>query len=165
MPHSSRRPRASSDRYGRGGERTTRRRAPGAAKHPGHLGRGALNRIPSWTSPWTPPPRRRSRPRPPSPSSACTPGWSARSAARDIREPFAIQARALPDALAGRDVLGRAQTGSGKTLAFGLPLLTRLAASTRRRQQKAPRGLVLVPTRELAQQVADVLTPLGQASA
>ena len=82
-------------------------------------------------------------------------------AARDIREPFAIQARALPDALAGRDVLGRAQTGSGKTLAFGLPLLTRLSATADRRE-KAPRGLVLVPTRELAQQVADVLTPLGR---
>jgi superfamily II DNA/RNA helicase len=84
-------------------------------------------------------------------------------AARGILEPFAIQSRALPDALAGRDILGRAQTGSGKTLAFGLPLLTRLAASTQPRQQKAPRALVLVPTRELAQQVADVLTPLGQA--
>jgi superfamily II DNA/RNA helicase len=81
-------------------------------------------------------------------------------AAGDIREPFAIQARALPDALAGRDVLGRAQTGSGKTLAFGLPLLTRLAGGTS--QPKAPRGLVLVPTRELAQQVADVLAPLGR---
>jgi superfamily II DNA/RNA helicase len=83
-------------------------------------------------------------------------------AARGIQEPFAIQSRALPDALAGRDVLGRAQTGSGKTLAFGLPLLTRLAASTPPRQPKAPRALVLVPTRELAKQVADVLTPLGQ---
>ena len=83
-------------------------------------------------------------------------------AARDILEPFAIQSRAVPDALTGRDILGRAQTGSGKTLAFGLPLLTRLAASTQPRQQKAPRALVLVPTRELAQQVADVLTPLGQ---
>ena len=83
-------------------------------------------------------------------------------AARGIREPFAIQSRAIPDALAGRDILGRAQTGSGKTLAFGLPLLTRLAAGTHQ-QQKAPRALVLVPTRELAQQVADVLTPLGQA--
>jgi superfamily II DNA/RNA helicase len=82
-------------------------------------------------------------------------------AAGDIREPFAIQARALPDALAGRDVLGRAQTGSGKTLAFGLPLLTRLAAMTDRRD-KAPRGLILVPTRELAQQVADALAPLGR---
>src|SRR6266581_9703 len=48
-------------------------------------------------------------------------------AARGIDRPFAIQARALPEALAGRDVLGRAQTGSGKTLAFGLPMLTRLA--------------------------------------
>ena len=61
-----------------------------------------------------------------------------------IREPFAIQARALPDALAGRDVLGRAQTGSGKTLAFGLALLTRLAATRGQRREKAPRGLVLV---------------------
>jgi superfamily II DNA/RNA helicase len=83
-------------------------------------------------------------------------------AARGLLEPFAIQSRAIPDALAGRDILGRAQTGSGKTLAFGLPLLTRLAASTQPRQQKAPRALVLVPTRELAQQVADVLAPLGQ---
>jgi superfamily II DNA/RNA helicase len=83
-------------------------------------------------------------------------------AARGILEPFAIQSRAVPDALTGRDILGRAQTGSGKTLAFGLPLLTRLAASTAPRQQKAPRALILVPTRELAQQVADVLAPLGQ---
>src|SRR5579864_9171525 len=83
-------------------------------------------------------------------------------AARGIDEPFAIQARVLPDALAGRSVLGRAQTGSGKTLAFGLPLLTRLAATPSPRQQKEPRGLVLVPTRELAQQVADVLAPLGR---
>ena len=81
-------------------------------------------------------------------------------AERGIEAPFAIQARALPDALAGRDVLGRAQTGSGKTLAFGLPLLARLAGAPCR--QKAPRGLVLVPTRELAQQVADVLAPLGE---
>ena len=84
-------------------------------------------------------------------------------AAQGILEPFAIQTGAIPDALTGRDILGRAQTGSGKTLAFGLPLLTRLAASAPPRQQKAPRALVLVPTRELAQQVADVLTPLGQA--
>ncbi|HEY0718948.1 MAG TPA: DEAD/DEAH box helicase [Streptosporangiaceae bacterium] len=99
-------------------------------------------------------------------------------AAQNIEAPFAIQRRALPDALAGRDVLGRAQTGSGKTLAFGLPLLTRLAqdapgsatsgsagsgSAGGRRRGKAPRGLVLVPTRELAQQVADVLGPLGRA--
>jgi superfamily II DNA/RNA helicase len=89
-------------------------------------------------------------------------------AARDIHEPFAIQARVLPDTLAGRDVLGRAQTGSGKTLAFGLPMLARLAATdgtaaSPRRRGRAPRGLVIVPTRELARQVADVLAPLGRA--
>ena len=55
------------------------------------------------------------------------------------------------------------RTGSGKTLAFGLPMLTRLAAMTDRRRDKAPRGLILVPTRELAQQVADALAPLGRA--
>lgn len=83
-------------------------------------------------------------------------------AAHGISEPFAIQARVMPDALAGRNVLGKAQTGSGKTLAFGLPLLDRLAAGTAQRQPKAPLGLVLVPTRELAKQVADVLGPLGR---
>jgi superfamily II DNA/RNA helicase len=82
---------------------------------------------------------------------------------RGIKEPFAIQARALPDALTGRDVLGRARTGSGKTLAFGLPVLTRLAAAPTARTPKAPRALVLVPTRELAQQVSDALTPLASA--
>ncbi len=80
---------------------------------------------------------------------------------RGIREPFAIQTRTLPDALAGRDVLGRAETGSGKTLAFGLPMLARLIGS--RRTNGAPLGLVLVPTRELANQVAEALAPLGQA--
>ncbi len=80
---------------------------------------------------------------------------------RDIRTPFAIQASALPDALAGRDVLGKAATGSGKTLAFGLPMLARLGADVRR-GRRAPRGLILVPTRELAQQVFDNLAPLGQ---
>src|SRR6185437_4213610 len=88
-------------------------------------------------------------------------------AAEGIEAPFAIQARALPDALTGRDVLGKAQTGSGKTLAFGLPVLTRLAAASggggrAPRRAGAPRGLVLVPTRELAGQVADVLQPLGR---
>jgi superfamily II DNA/RNA helicase len=77
--------------------------------------------------------------------------------------PFAIQASAIPDALAGRDVLGRAQTGSGKTLAFGLPMLARLALPAGHRRPQAPRGLVLVPTRELAVQVAAALAPLGQA--
>src|SRR5947209_10369141 len=80
-----------------------------------------------------------------------------------VDSPFPIQAATLPDALAGRDVLGRAQTGSGKTLAFGLPVLSRLATSGHARTPNAPRALVLVPTRELALQVAGVLTPLAQA--
>jgi superfamily II DNA/RNA helicase len=78
-----------------------------------------------------------------------------------ITAPFPIQAAVLPDALAGRDVLGRAQTGSGKTLAFGLALLTRLGGATARPLR--PRALVLVPTRELALQVNEVLTPLARA--
>ncbi|MFQ1001692.1 DEAD/DEAH box helicase [Modestobacter sp. SSW1-42] len=80
---------------------------------------------------------------------------------KGIRHPFAIQTSALPDALAGRDVLGKAATGSGKTLAFGLPLLARLGAEPGQ-GRRAPRGLILVPTRELAQQVHDNLAPLGQ---
>jgi len=80
-----------------------------------------------------------------------------------IARPTPIQAKTLPDALAGRDLLGRAQTGSGKTLGFGLPMLTRLAATDTRPVTKSPRGLVLVPTRELAQQVADALSPAAGA--
>jgi superfamily II DNA/RNA helicase len=79
-----------------------------------------------------------------------------------ITTPFPIQAATIPDALAGRDVLGRGQTGSGKTLAFGLPMLARLAASGRSAPRR-PKGLVLVPTRELAMQVNDALTPLAKA--
>src|SRR3712207_1987075 len=82
---------------------------------------------------------------------------------RGIHRPFAIQTSALPDALAGRDVLGKAATGSGKTLAFGLPLLARIGAEVKQ-GRRAPRELVLVPTRELAQQVHDNLAPLGQAT-
>jgi superfamily II DNA/RNA helicase len=82
-------------------------------------------------------------------------------ARRDITAPFAIQTRALPDGIAGRDVLGRAQTGSGKTLAFGLPMLARLVDG--RSRPGHPRGLVLVPTRELAMQVTDALRPLADA--
>ena len=76
-----------------------------------------------------------------------------------IIEPFAIQRLSIADALAGRDVCGKAKTGSGKTLAFGLPLLERLDRAEPRR----PRGLVLVPTRELALQVHDVLAPPAKA--
>ncbi|WP_435830763.1 DEAD/DEAH box helicase [Polymorphospora rubra] len=75
--------------------------------------------------------------------------------------PSPIQAAALPDAVAGRDVLGRARTGSGKTLAFGLALLTRLAG--RRAQPRQPIALVLVPTRELAAQVTTALEPYARA--
>ncbi len=82
-------------------------------------------------------------------------------ARRGFSAPFAIQARTLPDALAGRDVLARSETGSGKTLAFGLTVLARLAGSARR--PHFPRGLVLVPTRELAHQVTGVIAPLGHA--
>lgn len=86
----------------------------------------------------------------------------ARVLARDgITVPFEIQAATIPDVLAGRDVLGRGQTGSGKTLAFGLPLLTRLSGG--RTESGHPRALVLVPTRELAMQVADALRPLARA--
>ena len=146
MPHSSRHPRASA---GRGGGRSAPRYGHQAARHP------RTPRVPES--------------RPASPHSALDLALDAAAAAPqpaaaafaelgldarlvsalaagDIHEPFAIQARALPDALAGRDVLGRAQTGSGKTLAFGLPLLTRLSATADRRREKAPRGLVLVPT-------------------
>jgi superfamily II DNA/RNA helicase len=82
-------------------------------------------------------------------------------AARGVTTPRPIQARTLPDALAGRDVLGRAETGSGKTLAFGLPLLIRTATARGKRTARQPRGLVLVPTRELAGQVHDELLPLA----
>jgi superfamily II DNA/RNA helicase len=82
-------------------------------------------------------------------------------AAGGFTEPFPIQAATLPDTLAGRDLLGRGQTGSGKTLAFGLALLSRLAGGRARSRQ--PRGLVLVPTRELAQQVDDALAPFARA--
>ena len=78
-----------------------------------------------------------------------------------VREPFPIQAATLPSSLAGRDVLGRGRTGSGKTLAFGLPLLTRTAG--RRAAPKQPLALVLVPTRELAQQVTEALAPFADA--
>jgi superfamily II DNA/RNA helicase len=89
------------------------------------------------------------------------PSLTAALAARGITTPRPIQARTLPDGLAGRDVLGRAETGSGKTLAFGLPLLIRTATATTKRLSRQPRGLVLVPTRELADQVHDELLPLA----
>ena len=80
-------------------------------------------------------------------------------AAAGFTAPFAIQTEAIPVALTGVDLCGRARTGSGKTLAFGVPMLARVDAAARVR---APRGLVLVPTRELALQVAEVLEPIGR---
>ena len=77
-----------------------------------------------------------------------------------IVEPFPVQAATIPDALAGRDVSGKAPTGSGKTLAFGLPLLARVEKANRNR----PKALILAPTRELAEQIKRELTPLAQAT-
>ncbi|MFK3733078.1 DEAD/DEAH box helicase [Streptomyces sp. NPDC088090] len=76
-----------------------------------------------------------------------------------VTTPFPIQAATIPDALAGKDILGRGRTGSGKTLSFGLPLLATLAGGET--EKKKPRGVILTPTRELAMQVADALQPYG----
>jgi superfamily II DNA/RNA helicase len=82
-------------------------------------------------------------------------------AEQGITDPTPVQAAVLPDAMSGYDVLGRARTGSGKTLAFGLPILARLTG--RRSRPCHPRALVIVPTRELANQVASSLQPLAHA--
>ncbi|QNP71796.1 DEAD/DEAH box helicase [Streptomyces roseirectus] len=76
-----------------------------------------------------------------------------------VTTPFPIQAATIPDALAGKDILGRGRTGSGKTLSFGLPTLARLAGG--QTEKKRPRAVILTPTRELAMQVADALQPYG----
>ncbi|MGV9405947.1 DEAD/DEAH box helicase [Streptomyces sp. NPDC003667] len=76
-----------------------------------------------------------------------------------VTTPFPIQAATIPDALAGKDILGRGRTGSGKTLSFGLPTLATLAGG--RTQKHRPRAVILTPTRELAMQVADALQPYG----
>ncbi|MFF7703162.1 DEAD/DEAH box helicase [Streptomyces lydicus] len=76
-----------------------------------------------------------------------------------VTTPFPIQAATIPDALAGKDILGRGRTGSGKTLSFGLPTLARLAGG--HTAKKKPRAVILTPTRELAMQVADALQPYG----
>ncbi|MEU2672889.1 DEAD/DEAH box helicase, partial [Streptomyces sp. NPDC007164] len=76
-----------------------------------------------------------------------------------VTAPFPIQAATIPDALAGKDILGRGRTGSGKTLSFGLPTLASLAGG--RTEKKKPRAIILTPTRELAMQVADALQPYG----
>jgi len=84
-------------------------------------------------------------------------------AAQGAHHPFPIQQATLVDALAGRDLLGRGRTGSGKTIAFALPMVIRLADGGRRSQPKQPRGLVLVPTRELANKVHMAMRPFAEA--
>ncbi len=79
-------------------------------------------------------------------------------ASRGITEPFSIQTIAIPDALAGRDVCGKAKTGSGKTLAFGIPVVENIGKA----EPKRPLAIALVPTRELAVQVAEELEPLAK---
>jgi superfamily II DNA/RNA helicase len=86
------------------------------------------------------------------------PELAAALAERGIHRPFPIQALTIRDAMAGRDVCGKAKTGSGKTLAFGLPLLQVVSDA----EPGRPKALVLVPTRELCIQVHDVLQPLGE---
>ncbi|MER6558296.1 DEAD/DEAH box helicase [Streptomyces sp. NPDC001027] len=76
-----------------------------------------------------------------------------------VTTPFPIQAATIPDALAGKDILGRGRTGSGKTLSFGLPTLATLAGG--HTDKRKPRAVILTPTRELAMQVADALQPYG----
>lgn len=82
-----------------------------------------------------------------------------------IDSPFPIQVDTLPDTLNGRDVLGRGKTGSGKTLAFALPMVSRLGGKLAggRRRPGRPLGLILAPTRELATQITNALTPLAEA--
>jgi len=87
-----------------------------------------------------------------------SPDLVARLAADGIDAPFAIQELTIRDGLAGRDVCGKAKTGSGKTLAFGLPIVERVSKAEPHR----PTGLVLVPTRELANQVSEVIAPLAK---
>jgi len=87
-----------------------------------------------------------------------SPDLTAALESRGIMSPFAVQELTIADALAGRDVCGKAKTGSGKTLAFGLPLLEKVKGAQARR----PLALILVPTRELATQVRDELAPLGE---
>jgi superfamily II DNA/RNA helicase len=84
-------------------------------------------------------------------------------AARGITEPFPIQAATLPDAVAGRDILGKGRTGSGKTYAFVLPLVARLASVPSARRPGRPRALILAPTRELVTQIHATLAPLATA--
>ncbi|MFJ8665899.1 DEAD/DEAH box helicase [Streptomyces sp. NPDC093600] len=152
--------RGSGSRNGSGGGAGSRRGAgTGAAKGKGGASRGRGPATP-------PPPREFTLPETLTPALPSVESFDALDMpaalvktlnAQGVTEPFPIQGATLPNSLAGRDILGRGRTGSGKTLAFGLALLARTAG--RRAEPRAPLAMVLVPTRELAQQVTDALTP------
>jgi len=84
-------------------------------------------------------------------------------AAQNITRPFPVQTATLPDALAGRDIIGKGRTGSGKTYAFVLPILARISTAPRARRPLRPRALILAPTRELATQIDSAMAPLAKA--
>ncbi|MGW0466045.1 DEAD/DEAH box helicase [Streptomyces sp. NPDC003027] len=151
--------RGSGSRNGSGGAGSRRGAGTGAAKSKGGASRGRGPATP-------PPPREFTLPETLTPALPSVESFDALDmppalvktlAAQGVTEPFPIQGATLPNSLAGRDILGRGRTGSGKTLAFGLALLARTAG--RRAEPRAPLAMVLVPTRELAQQVTDALTP------
>ncbi|MET9434488.1 DEAD/DEAH box helicase [Streptomyces sp. NPDC006551] len=151
--------RASGSRNGSGGAGSRRGAGTGAPK-----GRGGASRGRGPATP--PPPREFTLPETLTPALPSVESFDALDMppalvktlnAQGVTEPFPIQGATLPNSLAGRDILGRGRTGSGKTLAFGLALLARTAG--RRAEPKAPLAMVLVPTRELAQQVTDALSP------
>nr|WP_269799868.1 MULTISPECIES: DEAD/DEAH box helicase [Pseudofrankia] len=152
----------SSGRPARGGGRTRSGGGYGGHGRPSGPRRGGagIGRRPAPARPALP----TREPRPPVESfeAAGLPARLVRALAeRGIAAPFPVQAAALPDVLAGENVLGRAKTGSGKTLGFGLPMLAKLAGRGPATPLR-PRGLILVPTRELAQQVSDALDPLSR---
>lgn len=134
-------------------------------KHPDDSGTDDFGTFDSGTAQGGPARRGATPPAPPPAGSFADLGLPAEVlrtlSASGVREPFPIQAATVPDALKGRDVLGRGRTGSGKTLAFGLPLL--VCTAGRRAEPKQPLALVLVPTRELAQQVTEALAPYAEA--
>src|ERR1700741_2916057 len=90
-----------------------------------------------------------------------SPAMAAQVARLGYETPTPVQTQAIPIVLSGVDLLARAQTGTGKTAAFGLPMIERLLARPDSGKRRAPRGLVLVPTRELAQQVPRALSTYG----
>ena len=152
----------------RNGAPNGRRRRP--RQHAANAGHGTPSRpIADTAAPAAPAAPKASSPRPTAPLATDFVSLGVPAVLIDVLDkmgvvtPFPIQAATLPDALAGRDVLGRGKTGSGKTIAFALPTITRLAASRTPRTASRPRALVLVPTRELANQVAATMLPLARA--